>query len=279
MMENLTGMVSSWNISGTGVTVYELFLFILIIVVSFALGQIISKKLRKDISGKIPVNDRELLIKIVYFTILTVGLITALPYIDVDLSGILFAGGIIGIIIGFAGQNLFSNFISGIVIFIERPIKIGDNVGVGDVLGTVEDIRILSTIIKTYDGIYTRIPNLTIFSSNITNYVANVARRFEYSVEIRYRDDAELAMSVIKGVIDSHPFALKYPKPVVFVDRLGQNGVVIIVKIWAPSSVWWDVRRELLQKIKLAVEAEGVEIPFPQRTVWFPEKNPVFSEK
>ncbi|EHQ36813.1 mechanosensitive ion channel family protein [Methanoplanus limicola] len=279
MVENLVSTVSSWNISGTEVTVYELFLFILIILISFVLGQLISKKLRKDISGKIPVNDRELLIKIVYFTILIVGLITALPYIDIDLSGIIFAGGIIGIILGFAGQNLFSNFISGIVIFIERPIKIGDNVGVGDILGTVEDIRILSTIIKTYDGIYTRIPNLTIFSSNITNYVAHVARRFEYTVEIRYRDDAELAMAVIRDVIDSHPFALKNPGPMVFVDRLGQNGVVIIVKIWAPSSVWWDVRTELLQKIKLAVEAEGIEIPFPQRTVWFPEKNHVFAEE
>jgi len=279
MIENLPSVISSWNISGTGVTVYELLLFILIIVVSFVLGQIISKKLRKDISGKIPVNDRELLIKIVYFTILIVGLIIALPYIDVDLSGILFAGGIIGIIIGFAGQNLFSNFISGIVIFIERPIKIGDNVGVGDVLGTVEDIRILSTIIKTYDGIYTRIPNLTIFSSNITNYVANVARRFEYTIEIRYRDDAELAMSVIRGVVESHPFALKHPAPLVFVESLGQNGVVIVVKIWAPSSVWWNVRTELLQTIKLAVEAEGIEIPFPQRTVWFPEKNQFFPEK
>lgn len=141
----------------------------------------------------------------------------------------------------------------------------------GDTLGTVEDIRILSTIIKTYDGIYTRIPNQTLFTSNITNYVAHVARRFEYSVGIRYSDDADRAIEVIWKVINRHPFALKSPSPSIYVDELGDNAVILIVRIWAPSSEWWDVRTELLWKIKLALEENGIQIPFPQRTLWFPE--------
>ena len=72
-------------------------------------------------------------------------------------------------------------------------------------------------------------------------------------------------------MISKHPFALKSPSPSIFVDELGDNGVILSVRIWSPSSEWWDVKTELLWKIKTALEEEGIQIPFPQRTVWFPE--------
>ena len=269
-MADIVAIVTDYELT-KGITVLDVTLFAIIIIVSIILAQILTHRLRLSLPEKIPKNDRELLSKVLYFVVVGLGILTALPYINADLSGLFVAGGVFAIIIGFAGQNVFSNFIAGMILFIERPIKIGDNIGVQDVLGTVEDIRILSTIIKTYDGIYTRIPNFTIFTANIINYVAHVARRFEYNVGIRYQDDAELAMSVIRSVIEKHPFALKSPAPMIFVDQLGDNGVLISVRIWAPSSVWWDVRTELLWKIKVALEDAGIEIPFPQRTVWFPE--------
>ncbi|WOF16385.1 mechanosensitive ion channel family protein [Methanoplanus sp. FWC-SCC4] len=255
------------------VVLRDVLFFLTILFISFIIGTLLSKKIRKEINDKMPVNDRELIVKIIYFVIVVSGFLIALPYLNLDLSGLLVAGGIIGIVLGLAGQTVISNFFSGIIIFIEQPIKIGDNIGIGDILGTVQDIRILSTIIKTYDGIYTRVPNQTLFTSNITNFVAHIARRFEYIVGIRYQDDAEKAISVIKEMIYSHPFALKSPEPSVFVDDLGENGVNISVRIWAPSSVWWDVRTEMLWKIKVALEENGIEIPFPQRTVWFPEEK------
>ncbi len=104
----------------------------------------------------------------------------------------------------------------------EHPIRIGDNINVADVSGSVEDVRVLSTVIKTYDGIYIRIPNEKVFTSNITNYVHNAARRFTYEICIRYQDDADAAIRIAKGVIETHPpFALKSPAPSVFVDNLG----------------------------------------------------------
>lgn len=259
------------NIGYQTVTIGEVFISILIIIVAIIIGKFISNRVKKQLYDHVSANDRELIVKSIYFAIIFAGLLIALPYLDLDLSGLLVAGGIFGIIIGFAGQNVFSNFISGIILIFEQPIKIGDNIGILDTLGTVEDIRILSTIIKTYDGIYTRIPNQTLFTANITNYVAHVARRFEYEVGIRYSDDADKAIQIIKGIISNHPFALKYPEPSIFVDRLGDNAVIISVRIWSPSSVWWDVRTELLWKIKKAIEENGIQVPFPQRTVWFPE--------
>jgi small-conductance mechanosensitive channel len=162
-----------------------------------------------------------------------------------------------------------SNLISGIFLLSEKPIKIGDQINVDGIAGFVEDINILSTIVRTYDGLYVRLPNEKVFSSNITNYVAHVARRFEYVVGIRYSDDAERAIEIIKGLIEKHPFALKNPEPQVFVDNFGDSSVNIVVRIWAPSAVWYDVKMEILWKIKKELEANGIQIPFPQRTLWF----------
>ncbi len=269
-MNEIIAVVTGYEIT-SGVTVLEVAIFAIIIIASLIVARVLTQKVRHSLPDRIPKNDREVISKALYFVVAGIGVIIALPYINVNLSGLFVAGGVFAIIIGIAGQNVFSNFIAGLILFVERPIKIGDNIGIEDVLGTVEDIRILSTIIKTYDGIYTRIPNFTIFTANITNYVAHVARRFEYSVGIRYQDDADLAMSVIRSVVEEHPFALKSPAPKIYVDELGDNAVLLSVRIWAPSMVWWDVRTELLWKIKVALEESGIEIPFPQRTVWFPE--------
>lgn len=251
----------------------DIIYFGLIVLASVVIASLISRKVKKSLYGKMPVNEREMTSKIVYFIIVILGFFIALPHLKgiIDLSGILIAGGFLSIIIGLAGQTVIANFFSGLIIIFEQPIKIGDSVGVGDVIGTVEDIRILSTIVKTYDGIYTRIPNDTIFTSNITNYVANIARRFQYSIGIRYVDDADRAVAIIWDIISKHPFALKNPSPSIFVDELGNNGVILSVRIWSPSSEWWDVKTELLWKIKIALEEEGIQIPFPQRTLWFPK--------
>jgi len=270
-MADIIGVILQTPFGTDTLTLGKVLYFLIILIASFVIASMVSKKVKKELYGRIAGNEREMLSKIIYFIIVLVGFLVALPYLDIELSGLLIAGGFLSIIIGLAGQTVIANFFSGIILFIEQPIKIGDNIGVGETLGTVEDIRILSTIIKTYDGIYTRIPNQTLFTSNITNYVAHVARRFEYSIGIRYADDADRATEVIWKVINEHPFALKSPSPSIFVDELGDNGVILSVRIWSPSSEWWDVRTELLWKIKVALEENGIQIPFPQRTLWFPE--------
>ena len=108
-----------------------------------------------------------------------------------------------------------------------------------------------------------------VFTGVITNYVANVARRFEYVVGIRYSDDADQAIEIIKDLIKEEPFALKKPSSQVFVDNLGDNAVNILVRIWAPATEWYDLKMKLLWTIKKTLEVNGIEIAFPQRTVWF----------
>ncbi|MDD3857947.1 MAG: mechanosensitive ion channel family protein [Methanoculleus sp.] len=251
------------------ITVERILYFAIILTIGVIIAKVVATNFRRILAERLPKNERELLTKLVYYGIIVWAFVVALPQLNFDLSGLLVAGGIVGLVIGFASQSVVSNLISGLFLMFEHPIRIGDNINVADVSGSVEDVRVLSTVIKTYDGIYIRIPNEKVFTSNITNYVHNAARRFEYQIGIRYQDDANEAIRIAEEVIEKHPFALKSPAPSVFVDNLGDNSVNLTAYIWAPARNWWDVRTDLLWKIKLALEENGIEIPFPQRTVWF----------
>ena len=269
-MFNLTAVLET-PLGVGGITIESLLYFTLILVIGVLIARIVSINVRRALSDRLAKNERELLTKLVYYGIVILAFLAALPQLNVDLSGFLVAGGIAGIVIGFASQSVISNLISGLFLMFERPIRIGDNINVSNVSGSVEDIRILSTIIKTFDGIYIRIPNEKVFTSNITNYVHNVARRLEYQIGIRYRDDADLAIRSQRCHRDP-PVALRNPSPSVFVDSLGENGANLAIRIWAPAREWWDVRTDLLWKIKTAFEANGIRMALPQRTLWFPER-------
>ncbi|MDY7031875.1 MAG: mechanosensitive ion channel family protein [Thermodesulfobacteriota bacterium] len=251
------------------VTVFDILVVVVILVIAFFTAKALSVYLRRSLKEKMAREHLDILVKVATYSIIVVAALWALTLLGLNLSGLLVAGGIAGIVIGFASQSIVGNLISGIFLIIERPIRIGNQVNVEGVFGFVEDIKIISTVIRTYDGLYVRIPNQKVFTSSITNFVGNVARRFEYVVGIRYSDDADKAIKIIKDLVEDHPFALKNPSPLIFVDNLGDNSVNIMVRIWAPSSDWYGVKTELLWKIKKSLELEGIEIAFPQRVVWF----------
>ncbi len=243
-------------------------IFALIMTIGVLIAKVVGIYVRRMLAERVPKNELNLILKILNFSVISVFALFGLPYVGVNPSGLIAAGGFAGLVVGFASRSVVANLVSGVFIMLERPIKIGDQVLVGDVAGFVEDIQILSTIIRTYDGLFVRIPNERLFTSNIVNVVANPVRRFEYVVGISYKDDAEKAIEIIRRVIDEHPFALKNPEPQVFVNELGESSVNIVVRVWSPSSVWYEVKTELLWKIKVELERAGIEIPFPQRVVW-----------
>jgi len=255
------------------VTFLDLLFAALILIVAFSLARAVSVYLRRLLKEKIAKVHLEIIVRLVYYTILVVAVLVVLPILGVKLSGLLVAGGIVGLAVGFASQSIVGNLISGVFLIIERPINIGNSVNIDGTMGIVEDIRIMATTLRTFDGLYVRVPNQKVFTTNITNFVVNVARRFEYTVGIRYSDDADKAIKVIKDLIEREPMALKNPEPQVFVDNLGDNSVNLFVRIWAPTSDWFGLKTKLLWKIKKALEREGIEIPFPQRVVWYGQEE------
>ena len=246
-----------------------------IVIISMIAGKILSIYLMRALQDKMDRKQLSMLLKIMrYSFVFLVTVFFILPFMGLELSSLLVAGGVLGLILGIAGQSIVANLISGIFLTLERPIKIGDQVNIDNNAGVIEDITFVSTIIRTFDGLYVRVPNDKVFLNNITNYAANVARRFEYVIGITYDSDADKAIGMIKGIIDDDPIAFKNPTPTVFVDKLDDNGVNIFVRIWAPSTEWYSVKTRLLWIIKKTLEENGIKIALPQRTLWFANSMP-----
>lgn len=251
------------------VTILDLIKVAVIFILAVILAKGLTIHLRRSLKERLSKDHLDILLKVVYYGILVLAILPVLHIHGIQLSSLLVAGGVVGIVLGIASQNVVGNFVAGLFLMVERPMKLGQAVDIGGTAGVIEDIRILSTSLRKFDGLYVRIPNEKVFTAEITNYVAHVARRVEYLVGIRYSDDADKAMGIIKQLLDAHQLTLKQPSPDIFVDTLGDNAVNIIVRFWAPSTEWYNVKKELLWKIKTALEAQGIEIAFPQRTVWF----------
>jgi small-conductance mechanosensitive channel len=263
---NFTDLVL-YTTSKAQVTVGDLLKFVFILFFSVFLSRILTLYLRRSLKNKVSKDVSETLLKILQYSILIIVFISVLPLIGFNPSTLLLAGGVTGIILGFASQNIVGNLVSGFFLMVERPIKIGDQVQINDVSGYVIDIRIISTLIRTFDGLLVRIPNQQVFTTNITNIVGHPVRRFEYLIRIRYSDDADAAIKLIKDLIDKEPFALLNPSTSVFVSDLGDSSVNISVRIWAPVNEMFGIKTRILWNIKQTLEENGIEIPLPQRIV------------
>lgn len=251
------------------VTWFNMITAILIFLGALVVSKLVTVQLRRSLKEKISKEHLEMMVKLVSYGILVVAVLWILPTIGIEPSGLMVAGGIVALAVGFASQSIIGNLISGLFLMGERPVKIGDQVEIAGNRGFVEDIHIISTSIRTLDGLYIRIPNETVFTSSIMNYSSNQVRRVDFTIGIRYSDDADIAVQTIRGIIDQHPLTMVNPEPHVFVDELGDNSVDIVARIWTPTPEWYTVKRELLWEIKVAIEAAGIQIPFPQRVFWY----------
>jgi small-conductance mechanosensitive channel len=207
-----------------------------------------------------------------YYGIIAVALLSALGVSGLDLSGLFLAGGIAGIVIGFAMQSLFSNLISGIFLHFDKPMKIGDPVLITgklpDVAGVVVEVTALSTRVRMFDGTYVRLPNSDVFLSEIRNYSSAIARRVEFTIGVSYDSDTQKAIQVIRQTLKDTPLVLVEPEPDVYVHDLADSAVNINVWCWVPFSLWFDMRKQLVEQVMGALSAAGIEIPFPQRVVY-----------
>ncbi len=255
----------------------KIFPFILavgIIISSIIIAKGTSMLLKKYLRDKFDIDRLGILLKGSYYGIIALAVILSLPILGIDTSGFLVAGGITGIVIGFASQNIVGNLVSGLFIMAERPIRIGSQVEIDQITGFVEDIGIMSTILRNFDGLCVRIPNEKVFTNNIINRGINVARRVERTIGIRYSDDTSKAIDIIYGVIEDHPYILKKPNSDVYVDEIKDGSVNIMMRVWTPSELWYTTKRELLLVVKNALEREGIQVSIPHRVIKYINDKP-----
>jgi len=193
--------------------------------------------------------------------------IAAVASLGVETTQLAVVVGAAGLAIGLALQGSLANFASGFLMIVFRPFKVGDFIEAAGVKGTVKEIQIFNTIINTPDNIRAIIPNAQITGGNVLNYTVNGTRRVDLVVGISYEDDLKKAKQVIEEVLAGDDRVLKEPNPTVAVSELGDSSVNLVVRPWVKSTDYWDAYFDVTAKVKLALDANGITIPYPQRDV------------
>ncbi len=205
----------------------------------------------------------------IYYLLIAIVVLIAISSLGINLTGTILAGGIVGIILGFALQSIISNFIAGLLIYSEKPFHLGDIIEVEGEVGKVLEIGILSTRILGFDGVERRIPNEKILTSKVKNFSSTPCRRIELEIGISYDSDVKRARETILEVLAKDPYVLEDPEPTVFLESLGDYSLNLKVLLWAPTQKYFEVKREILEKILRALKERGIEIPFPRMEVEF----------
>ncbi|MCZ6917223.1 MAG: mechanosensitive ion channel [Gemmatimonadetes bacterium] len=278
-MDRITDVaVAVWNalnfplfqLGGTQVTLwtltYVILLFTLLIVVSGQLKRWVARSL-----GRVSDVDKSIhqsIATIVRYVVIAVGVIIIVQSAGIDLSALTLLAGAAGVGIGFGLQNIINNFVSGLIILFERPIKIGDRVDVGTVHGDVVNISARSTTIITNDNIAIIVPNSEFISSKVTNWSYQDRKvRFDIPVGVSYSSDLDVVTRLLIEVANHHDGVLATPKPTVLFEEFGDSSLNFTLQVWTRqyATVPRVLRSELNYAIARSFKQNNIEIPFPQR--------------
>ena len=216
---------------------------------------------------------------VLYGLVLAFVVIAALSQLGVETTSLAAVLAAAGLAIGLALQGSLSNLAAGVMIILFRPFKNGDYIEGGGTAGTVEEISIFTTNLKTPDNRRVVVPNNQITADVITNYSAKTERRIDLVVGVGYGDDLSKVKKVLTKILGAEDRILKDPEPVIAVSELADSSVNLVVRPWVKTVDYWAVRWDLTEKIKTTFDKEGIYIPFPQRDVHMCEQKPANDTK
>jgi small-conductance mechanosensitive channel len=198
------------------------------------------------------------------------GLLIGLQIIGLNLNSLAFLGGAFGIGIGFGLQNIASNFASGLILLMERPIKVGDRIEVGGLNGDVIRIGGRSTWVRTNDNLIIIVPNAEFTTNRVTNWTANDRSvRFSFPIGVAYGSNLDVARTLLLNIARQNPDVMREPAPEVLLTGFGDSSINLDLRVWTitkmqtPSSLKSDLYFEIARQFT----ANGIEMPFPQRDV------------
>ena len=204
---------------------------------------------------------------LVRVVLLVVVIIAAIGQLGIQTTSFIAIFGAAGLAVGLALQGSLSNFAAGVLIVLFRPYKVGDFVEAAGIAGVVEQVQILTTVLKTGDNKQIIVPNGQIMDSIITNYSANDTRRVDMVVGVSYDDDLDKVRSTLQALIDAEDRIMDEPAPTIAVSALADSSVNFVVRPWVKTSDYWGVMFDLTEAIKKRFDQEGISFPFPQQDV------------
>ncbi len=202
---------------------------------------------------------------IAYLAMMIMVVISAIGRLGVPTTSFVAILGAAGLAVGLALQGSLGNFAAGVLIILFRPFRAGDVIEVAGVAGSVEEVQIFATTLRTADNKRIIVPNAAITGGNIVNISALPTRRVDLEFGISYRDDIEKAKGILERLAAEDARVLKDPATVVAVSRLADSCVNLILRPWVKTEHYWDVYWSLTERVKLEFDAQGISIPFPQR--------------
>jgi small-conductance mechanosensitive channel len=257
-----------FKIQDVGITISHLVVAVIAVLLSLAGSKIVRMTLRKKVFPKMHC-DRGLeyaLLRFVHYFILVIGIYIGLKTINIPLGAIVGLFAVIGVGIGFGLQNLTSNFISGVILLLERPVKVGDRLEVNNVWGDVQRINLRTTVIMTPDNIAIIVPNSKLLENEVVNYSYGDPKiRLNIPVGIAYGSDCEKATEILVRVAEENPHVLDDPKPHTWFREFGDSSLNFTLLCWIPDAIdKYDIISEVNHAIDKAFRENNIEIPFPQ---------------
>ena len=265
VMDGISGdeLMSLWSSYGLP-TVKAIILIIVVLVVSKWVRNAILKVARK---GKVDETLARFFANMGKYLIMLLGGLAILGMFGIDTTSFAAVIAALGFAVGMAMSGLLGNFAAGIMLLIFRPFKIGDVVSAGGVTGKIEAIELFSTVFNTPDNRRIIVPNGSIYDGTIENITHHATRRVDVAVGTDYSADLDKTRAVLEKAAASVEGVISDPAPVIYLSELGGSSIDWAVRVWAKTEDYWAVRERVTRDIKVALDAAGIGIPFPQMDV------------
>jgi len=232
-----------------------------------AVGLVV-RALRKIMQGQEVDETLETFVcNLVRMALLIVVIIAAISALGIETTSFIAIFGAAGLAIGLALQGSLSNFAAGVLIVLFRPYKVGDYIEGAGISGSVEQVQILTTVLKTPDNKEVIVPNSQIMNSIITNYSANDTRRVDMLVGVSYKDDLDKVRETLEELIAADDRILEDPACLIAVSALADSSVNFVVRPWVKTEDYWGVMFDMTEAIKRRFDQKGISFPFPQQDV------------
>ncbi|MBN1292077.1 MAG: mechanosensitive ion channel family protein [Candidatus Latescibacteria bacterium] len=240
----------------------------IMLVAGIIIAKILSSFLAKVFTKKANAQHAILVRRISFYLFSTLIIFSVLEEVGFKLSVFMGAAGIVTVALGFASQTSVSNIISGLFLRADRPFRIGDIIKVGETTGVVNSIELLSVKVRTFQNGLVRIPNETMIKTDVLNYTYFPIRRIDIDVGVAYKEDIARVREILFDVASKNPLCLEEPPPIFIFKGYGDSSIDMMFGVWTVKENFLLLMNSIKQEIKEAFDKNGIEIPFPHRTLY-----------